>query len=69
MTFGTSAYLERRYPADFTGEIDSIEEGEVKQRWDWFRTTFLELAEAKLRPEEAYVLWRAFEDGGVLDSV
>lgn len=50
------------YPADFTGEIDSIEEGEVKQRWNWFRTTFLELAEAKLRPEEAYVLWRAFED-------
>lgn len=50
------------YPADFTGEVVSIEEGEVKQRWDWLRTTFQELAEAKLRPEEACVLWRAFGD-------
>lgn len=50
------------YPADFTGAVDSIDEGEVKQRWDWLRTTFLELAEAKLRPEEAYVLWRAFDE-------
>jgi len=50
------------YPADFTGAVDSMDEGEVKQRWDWLRETFLELAEAKLRTEEAYVLWRAFDE-------
>ena len=50
------------YPADFTGMVSSIDEGGVKQRWDWLRTTFLDLAEAKLRPEEAYVLWRAFDE-------
>lgn len=50
------------YPADFTGEVESIDESEVKQRWEWLRTTFLELAEAKLRSDEAYVLWRAFDE-------
>ena len=50
------------YSADFTGAVDSIQEAEVKQRWDWLRETFLELAEVKLRPEEAYILWRAFDE-------
>ncbi|MYN04543.1 hypothetical protein GTP41_20840 [Pseudoduganella sp. DS3] len=50
------------YPADFTGLVEGIDEEEVKQRWDWLRTTFLELAQAKLRSDEAYVLWRAFDE-------
>jgi hypothetical protein len=54
---GREAYL-----ADFTGAVDSMSEAEVKRRWDWLRETFLELAQAKLRTEEAYLLWRAFDE-------
>jgi hypothetical protein len=50
------------YPFDFTGGMESFSADQVKQRWDWLRTTFLELAEEKLRSDEAYVLWRAFDE-------
>jgi hypothetical protein len=50
------------YPSDFTGEVSGFEEGDVKQRWGWLHTTFIEHAKAKLRLEEAYLLWRAFDE-------
>lgn len=59
---GLAARGRETYPNDFSGAVEGIEEGEVKQRWDWLRDSFLELAKAKLRPEQASILWRAFDE-------
>lgn len=52
----------QKFPDDFTGDIMSISNDEVKERWEWLRTSFLELANSKLKREEAYLLWRAFDE-------
>lgn len=52
----------KRFPDDFTGAIVSISQEDVKERWEWLRTSFLNLAESKLKKEEACLLWRAFDE-------
>lgn len=52
----------QRFPDDFSGSILSISQTDVKERWEWFRSSFLSFAESKLKSEEAYLLWRAFDN-------
>lgn len=50
------------FPEDYLGSLTQMERPDVKVRFDWLRTAFLELAvRKKLTPEEASFLWRGFD--------
>ena len=56
------AQAREAFQSDFIGDVKNIDKSGVANRWEWLRTTFLELCETKLLPQEARLLWRAFDE-------
>ena len=51
-----------KYPDDYRGMVLSVSAKDAKDRWDWMRSVFLELASEVLESAESWLLWRGFDN-------
>jgi len=50
-----------RFPNDYVGDIDAVDEADPKERWTWLRTTFLEEAGKCIEAHNAGTAWNAID--------
>jgi hypothetical protein len=52
-----------KFSDDYIGKTLSLDDDGVRERWEWLRSTFLEIATTKIgNPQEAYSAWRAIDN-------